>query len=129
MPSSEKETSSQCKVKAPWGHYKVILHEDEWKVKILHVNRGHRISLQYHNYRDEVWYVLKGAGKFYRETDHVPLEVTKVGVGDCCFVERGRLHRIEGNGRKGITIVEVQRGSPPSEEDIVRAEDDYGRVS
>lgn len=47
----------------PWGHYKIIADYPGYKVKILSVNPGQKLSLQYHDHRKEVWTVLAGTAK------------------------------------------------------------------
>ncbi len=90
-------------------------------VKLLEVKDGERTSLQYHNQREEVWITLKGEG-----VAEVGEEKVLLLPGVVVKVERGVKHRI--TGKHGLTILEVWLGEHLSEEDIVRLEDDYGRV-
>ena len=48
----------------PWGKFEQFCHNEEVTVKIITVNPNSRLSLQYHNNRDEFWRVLKGKGQF-----------------------------------------------------------------
>lgn len=110
--------------KRPWGMYRVLLETPYTKVKEIVVLPNQRLSLQYHNNRSEVWTVVKGDGI--------------VQIGECSepiFTEdvveilEKESHRITG-GDSGITFIEVQL-SPDgifNEEDIVRIDDDYGRI-
>ena len=86
-------------IKKPWG-YELFLGEwDGWRMKILHVNDGHRTSEQYHEEKDEYWFYEDGTVRHV-----VPRQV----------------HRLTGP----IEVLELARGS---DDDIVRLSDDYGR--
>jgi len=86
--------------------------------KILHINAGHRFSLQYHEKKDETMYILRGAA-----------EVTISGItilkyeGDCIHIPHQTLHRIK--AVETLDIVEVSTYFPT---DVVRLADDYGRI-
>jgi len=110
------------KVNRPWGWYENLLEDNGYKVKRLCVNPEERISLQYHNYRNEYWIVVSGNGKV--EIDDISKDVS---VGDYIFVPINSKHRVTG-GKCGIIIVEVQMGEMCEETDIVRIQDQYGRV-
>jgi len=110
------------KVERPWGWYETIQEEVNYKVKRLYVKPGEKISLQFHNYRSEHWVVVSGSGKFELDSN-----ITDVTIGDYVFIPILSKHRIVA-GDSGITIIEVQLGSKCLEEDIIRIEDDYGRV-
>ena len=105
----------------PWGWFKVLQRGDNYCVKELFVEPDMRISLQFHRYRTEDWVVVNGNGTITQGN----LE-TECKVGDTFFIPIEQRHRIMG-GKKGITIIEVQRGKCV-EDDIVRLEDDYNRV-
>lgn len=108
----------------PWGGYLVLLDTDKYKVKRITVNPKKRLSLQYHNKRTETWTVVKGKVEVtlndkkqvysYGETIHIPV---------------GTSHRIENIGGEPAEIIEIQTGTYFGEDDIVRLEDDYGRIS
>lgn len=106
----------------PWGWYETILDNDGYKVKKLFVDKNQKISLQYHNHRCEHWIVVEGFGKV-----ELSDTIKDVQIGDHIFIPIHHRHRIYG-GEYGIMIIEVQLGSHCLEEDIVRIEDDYGRV-
>ncbi len=105
----------------PWGWFKVLQRGDNYCVKELFVEPDMRISLQFHRYRTEDWVVVNGNGTITQGN----LE-TDCKVGDTFFIPIEQRHRIMG-GKKGIKIIEVQRGKC-IEDDIVRLEDDYNRV-
>ncbi|MGH9087573.1 MAG: phosphomannose isomerase type II C-terminal cupin domain [Acidimicrobiales bacterium] len=109
----------------PWGSYTVL--DDgapDHKVKRIVVRPGKRLSYQRHARRAEHWYVVSGSGRVTLEGD-----VREVGPGDSVDVPLGAAHRIEGGGDADLVFVEVQHGDYFGEDDIVRLEDDFGRVS
>jgi mannose-6-phosphate isomerase-like protein (cupin superfamily) len=111
----------------PWGWFQTLHSEETYKVKRLFVRPYQRISLQYHNNREEYWTVVSGCGKVeIRNPLLSTTEISEAYVGKSFHVPKGHHHRLSG-GKAGITIVEVQIGIC-SEDDIVRLEDDYKRV-
>ena len=82
-----------------------------------------RFSLQYHNKRNETWTIVKGKLKIT-----VDKYERIYSYGETVSVPVGVLHRIENIGDETAEIIEVQTGSYFGEDDIVRIEDDFGRV-
>ena len=105
----------------PWGTCFVLGGGDDYKVKKIVVNPNSRFSLQYHKKRTEHWTIVEGSGTI--TLDDFSEEVKP---GDSFYIPVGCIHRLKG-GEDGITFIEVQRGQC-HEEDIVRINDDYGRV-
>jgi mannose-6-phosphate isomerase-like protein (cupin superfamily) len=108
----------------PWGHYTVI--DDaapDHKVKRLVVRPGKRLSYQLHHKRAEHWFIVSG-------TATVTLDgtVTTLGPGQAIDIPLEAAHRIGNDGEVDVVLVEVQHGSYFGEDDIVRLEDDFGRV-
>ena len=110
------------RVNRPWGWYENLYEDSTYKIKRLCVNPNEQISLQYHKLRNEHWVVVEGNGKIIIDED-----VKDVSIGDYIFVPIEYKHRIS-SGDCGIIIVEVQQGSYCIEEDIVRIQDNYGRL-
>lgn len=106
----------------PWGWYENLKDDIGYKVKRLYISPEQKISLQYHNQREEHWIVVSGSGRL-----ELNEETKNIKVGDYIFVPVQYKHRITG-GNYGIMIVEVQLGKTCNEEDIVRIEDAYGRI-
>jgi mannose-6-phosphate isomerase-like protein (cupin superfamily) len=106
----------------PWGWYENLKGDIGYKVKRLYIFPEQKISLQYHNQREEHWIVVSGSGRL-----ELNGETKNIKVGDYIFVPIQYKHRITG-GNYGIMIVEVQLGKTCNEEDIVRIEDAYGRI-
>ena len=100
----------------PWGYYQVLLDEPTYKVKRIVVLPGKRLSYQYHRRRAEHWFVVEGRGIVTRNDERM-VDIPK----------RAR-HRIENDGLAPLAFIEIQRGDYFGEDDIVRVEDDFGRV-
>ncbi len=108
----------------PWGSFTVL--DDEMfdhKVKRLVVQPGKRLSYQQHARRAEHWFFLSGHATVV--LDGVEREV---GPGDAVDVSLGQKHRCENHGSTPVVFIEVQHGTYFGEDDIIRLEDDYGRV-
>ena len=110
----------------PWGKYEVLLDEPEYKVKKITLNPNQQFSLQYHNNRSEDWVIVEGSGTVATAP---PLKVGIIkpcAVGDRFHIPKKHMHRATA-GDDGLVFIEVQIGKC-EEEDIVRLEDDYGRI-
>jgi mannose-6-phosphate isomerase-like protein (cupin superfamily) len=107
----------------PWGGYTVLAEARDFKVKTIEVLPGQRLSYQRHSRRAEHWFVVRGEGV-------VTLDGQEIGVrrGDTVDVALGAAHRIRNTGTEPLMFVEVQHGDYFGEDDIVRLDDDYGRV-
>ena len=108
----------------PWGRYDVLADGPSYKVKAITVEPGKRLSYQQHARRSEHWFVVAGTGRV--TLDGVAKDL---GSGDAVDVPQGVAHRMENTGREPLVFVEVQTGDYFGEDDIVRLEDDFGRVS
>ena len=91
-------------------------------VKIITVNPGESLSLQYHTKREEYWFILSGSGIARVGTEQITLE-----TGGSCFVPKQAHHRITA-GTDSLVFLELAFGEF-DENDIVRLEDKYGRVT
>lgn len=107
----------------PWGFYTVIAQGDGFMTKIIHVNPKQKLSLQSHNYRSEHWVVLAGMAKVVLESKEMILS-----PGHSVDIPLKAIHSLQNPYDEDLEIIEVQKGSPLIEEDIVRYEDMYGRV-
>ena len=105
----------------PWGSEEVLWQNDGVTVKIISVRAGHRLSLQSHARRDERWFAMTAGGTF--QVGDVVLPATAGMHGE---VPRGAKHRISA-GTADFHVLEIALG-PFDQNDIVRYEDDYGRV-
>lgn len=108
----------------PWGSFTVLDDNPNWKIKRIEVLPGKRLSLQSHKHRDEVWRVLAGTGTFFRHND-----LPRVcDVGSQFEICAGTKHRMANNHSELLVVLEIQTGTYFGEDDIVRYEDDFGRV-
>jgi mannose-6-phosphate isomerase-like protein (cupin superfamily) len=107
----------------PWGNYTVLYTDESCQVKKLVITRGKRISLQSHEFRAEHWFIVSGQGT--AELDGKEIEVEP---GDSIDVPIGSKHRITCGNAEALVFIEVQTGSSFTEDDIVRYEDDFGRI-
>jgi len=112
------------RLKKPWGTSEVIESRAQYQIKILEVDPGQALSLQYHRYRAESWLVLEGSGT-------IELNGKKKNLfrGDAVTVPIGSRHRLSNPGKLPLRVVEIQTGEYFGEDDIVRLEDNYGRIS
>lgn len=112
---------SKKSVTRPWGVFEQFTENQNSTVKIISVKPNEQTSLQYHKDRDELWYILAGDG-------HVIIgeETHMVSPKEDFFVSRGTRHRIHA-GADGLSLLEISYGTF-DEDDIVRLDDDYGRV-
>lgn len=114
-------TAFQAKtIPKPWGHELLFaLAPGKYAGKLLVINKGKRLSLQYHRRKLENLYVLKG-----RLTLTLGKKTITVGTGAAFSVPAGTVHRFE--ARRGrVTLIEV---STTELDDVVRLADDYGRT-
>ena len=107
----------------PWGYYRVLEDEPDHKVKRLVVYPGKRLSLQRHKHRTEHWLILQGHALITLNDETISME-----AGQAMDVPQGAWHRIRNPGAQNMAVIEVQTGNYFGEDDIERAEDDYGRV-
>ena len=107
----------------PWGFYTVIAQGQGFLTKIIHVNTGQKLSVQSHNYRSEHWVVLTGKAKVILEGQELILS-----PGHSVDIPVKAIHSLQNPFEDGLEIIEVQKGDPLIEEDIIRYEDMYGRV-
>ena len=107
----------------PWGTFTVLDEGDNFKVKRIEVLPGKRLSYQKHSQRAEHWFVVKGTAKVTLDDR----EIT-VSAGDAIDIAIGSAHRVENPATETLIFIEVQQGGYLGEDDIVRLQDDFGRV-
>ncbi len=107
----------------PWGFYTVIAQGQGFLTKIIHVNPGQKLSVQSHNFRSEHWVILSGTAKVVLEGKELILS-----PGHSVDIPLKAIHSLQNPYKEDIEIIEVQKGDPLIEEDIIRYEDMYGRV-
>lgn len=107
----------------PWGSFTVLDDGDGFKVKRIEVFPGKRLSYQKHSQRAEHWVVIRGSAKVTLDDREITLD-----AGQAIDIAIGSAHRVENPGREVLVFIEVQRGAYLGEDDIVRLQDDFGRV-
>jgi mannose-1-phosphate guanylyltransferase/mannose-6-phosphate isomerase len=110
-------------VHRPWGTYTVLQDDPSFKIKRIEVKPGGTLSLQMHHHRSEHWIVVSGMAKVVNGDDEL-----FVRTNESTYIPAGFKHRLENPGRLNLVMIEVQSGDYFGEDDIVRFEDNYGRV-
>jgi mannose-6-phosphate isomerase-like protein (cupin superfamily) len=111
------------RVEKPWGYELRWAITDRYLGKIIHVDRGHQLSLQYHVQKDETVLVLRGLLDLVLEDDDGELRTHRLEPGMSARIRPGRRHRFI--GAADVDLLEV---SSPEIDDVVRLEDRYGRA-
>jgi mannose-6-phosphate isomerase-like protein (cupin superfamily) len=109
------------RIEKPWGYEEIWAKTDKYVGKLLHINSGQKLSLQFHRYKTETVLVLDGV--LIIETDQ---KVSTLNKNQTYHVEPGQVHRFCcGEENEFVRLVEV---STPELYDIVRLDDNYGRI-
>lgn len=110
------------RVAKPWGHEIIFAENELYAGKILHLEAGHCLSLQYHERKDETVFVLNGEVRFSVEVEGVMKEM-RLAAGQSHRILPGVRHRLAAD-----TPADVLEVSSPELDDVVRLEDRYGRA-
>jgi len=110
------------RVEKPWGWELVWAETDRYAGKLLFVRAGQALSLQYHERKDESWYVQEGRAALGLGRVGESLEEQEIGPGDTFHFAPRTVHRVR--ALEDTLIVEV---STADLDDVVRLADDYGR--
>ena len=108
----------------PWGSFTVLDEGEGYKVKRIEVLPGKRLSYQKHARRAEHWFITRGVAKVTLDDREIILN-----AGEHIDIPVGAAHRIENAGVEKVIFIEVQRGDYLGEDDIVRLQDDFGRIA
>ena len=110
-------------VEKPWGSELIFALTDEYAGKILFVKAGESLSLQFHNVKDEAWYVLEGRAllEIGRAGDSI-LDEVHIVAGEAYHFPPGTVHRV-----RAVEDTRILEVSTPQLDDVVRLEDNYGR--
>lgn len=112
------------RVPKPWGHETIWAHTDTYVGKILHINAGHALSVQYHEVKDETVHLLSGQ-LIYRiwekGKENAPTNVD-LRLGQSYRITPHTIHQME-----AVTDCDVLEVSTPHLDDVVRLVDRYGR--
>lgn len=125
---SEKGQSGRVPVdtvQKPWGHEKIWARSDRYVGKIIHINAGHELSVQYHNKKDETIHLLSGEIVYRVQRDprdQKKLEDVRLQIGESFRIAPGTVHQMV-----AVTDCDVLEVSTPETDDVVRLSDKYGR--
>jgi mannose-6-phosphate isomerase len=123
LDSLERWAFPVRRVEKPWGYELIWALTDAYCGKVLFVQAGASLSLQFHKKKDESWYVQSGRAKLeLGDVGQAVLDEEVIGAGAAFHYEPGTVHRV--TALEDTTILEV---STPHLEDVVRLEDRYGR--
>ncbi|PJX20548.1 mannose-1-phosphate guanylyltransferase/mannose-6-phosphate isomerase [Advenella sp. S44] len=117
------EATAHRKVYRPWGTYELITEGANFSVKKIMVKPGAALSMQTHQHRSEHWVVVVGTAQITRDNT---LQV--LHANESAYIPVGVRHRLANIGESPLEVIEVQSGTYLGEDDIVRYDDDYGRV-
>lgn len=110
-------------VERPWGYFEVLEERVTHKTKRIVVYSGQRLSYQSHTKREETWVFIKGKGILTLDGEDIP-----VSKGSVIKIPFGVKHRINNTSDGHLEFIEIQTGDYFGEDDIIRYEDDYGRL-
>ena len=110
------------RVEKPWGHELVWAETDRFAGKVLVIETGRRLSLQYHERKLESILVVSGRLRLSLEGADGEIRIEELGPGEARLIPVGRIHRYE-----AIDRAELFEVSSPELDDVVRIEDDFGR--
>jgi len=110
------------RVEKPWGYELIFADNDKYVGKILHIDEGEQLSLQYHEIKDETIYVFSGQLELELQEDD-GLVAHVMAPGECLHIPPRTVHRM-----RAIITCDIFEVSTPHLDDVVRMEDRYGRV-
>jgi len=110
------------RVPKPWGYELIFAKTERYVGKILHINRGESLSLQYHEIKEETLFVVAGELKLTIEVDGDRRELP-LRAGEAFHIAPRTIHRME-----AIEDTDIAEVSTPELDDVVRLEDRYGRT-
>jgi len=111
------------RVEKPWGYELRWAVTDRYLGKLIHINRGHALSLQYHVQKDETIFVVTGLLELVLEDGDGELSTHRMTPGTSARIFPGRRHRFV-----AVEDTELFEVSSPEIDDVVRLEDAYGRA-
>jgi mannose-6-phosphate isomerase len=124
VPERDAAASGRAKVlrvEKPWGYEIIWAHTDRYVGKILHINAGHALSVQYHETKDETVYLLSGQLVYRVWQNGRPTDVG-LEVGQAFRITPHTIHQME-----AVTDCDVLEASTPHLDDVIRLQDRYGR--
>ena len=110
------------RVAKPWGYELIWARTDRYVGKILHIEAGHVLSLQYHERKDESIYILSGEIVLRLEQGETLIE-RRMAQGEAFHIAPPLVHQFE-----AVVTSDVLEASTPEIDDVIRLKDRYGRV-
>ena len=117
------ECEKNREVYRPWGKYDSVDQGNRYQVKRITVNPGEKLSVQMHHHRAEHWIIVSGTALVFKGDEKLLLT-----ENESVYLPLGIVHALENPGKVLLELIEVQTGSYLGEDDIVRYEDNYGRL-
>jgi len=111
------------RVEKPWGYELRWAVTERYAGKVIHVDRGHQLSFQYHVQKEESIHVLSGTMDLQLESNSGDVETHRLTVGMSAHIRPGRKHRFV-----AVEDTDIFEVSSPELDDVVRLEDNYGRA-
>ena len=122
MPEVKRVEASR--VDKPWGYELIWARTDRYLGKVLHVNKGEALSLQYHERKDEFQYIVAGCIDIEIGGEDGVLTTHRMRPGDTLHIEPGTRHRLT-----AVEDTDIFEVSTPEADDVVRLSDRYGRAT
>jgi mannose-6-phosphate isomerase-like protein (cupin superfamily) len=116
-----KTATDVVRVDKPWGYELHWAKTDRYVGKLIHVDAGHALSLQYHNHKDETIFLWSGRLLFEIQ-ENGSLVSRELTPGERVHITPGTVHRMT-----AIDDCDVFEVSTPELDDVVRLQDRYGR--
>lgn len=110
------------RVEKPWGYELIWAHNEKYVGKLLHIRQGHKLSLQYHQKKDETIFVQAGQLRFQVDEGSGLIDLD-MSPGESYHIKPLTKHRMV-----ALTDCDILEVSTPELDDVVRLEDSYGRV-
>ena len=111
------------KVEKPWGYELIYAETEKYAGKVIFVQKGEQLSLQYHKIKDETMYLHRGRAKLEIQDAEGQNQIIELSPGESYHIEPGCRHRVT-----AVEDCEILEVSTPELDDVVRLEDRYGRV-
>ncbi len=119
---TEVRSADDDRVDKPWGYELRWAMTDRYLGKVIHINKGHRLSLQYHVQKDESILIISGLIDLVLEDERGEVGTHRMSPGMTARVRPGRRHRFV-----AVEDSDIFEVSSPEIDDVVRLEDSYGR--
>ena len=117
----DSSNENEVRIEKPWGYEIHWAKTDRYVGKVIHMEAGHALSLQYHNLKDETILLWSGRLLFELQNERENRE-WEMKPGERIHISPNVVHRMT-----AITDCDVIEVSTPEIDDVVRLEDRYGR--